>query len=62
MPFFMFSHYKSMAIIVLIRLEQKNNMSDVMKKPVYAICEQQRRRSAWASMQSDHRLFCSLLR
>ena len=28
----------------------------------YAICEQQRRRSAWASTQSDQRLCCSLLR
>ena len=27
----------------------------------YAICEQQRRRSACASAQSDHRLCCSLL-
>ena len=29
------------------------HMSNVMKKPVYAICEQQRRRSACASAQSD---------
>ena len=29
-----------------------------MRKPVYAICEQQRRRSACASAQSDQRLCC----
>ena len=31
-------------------------MSHVMRKPVYAMCEQQKRRSACASMQSDQRL------
>ena len=31
-----------------------------MRKPVYAICEQQRRRSVCASAQSDQRLFSSL--
>ena len=31
-----------------------------MRKPVYAICEQQRRRSACASAQSEQRLCCSL--
>ena len=31
-----------------------------MRKPVYAMCEQQRRRSAWASALSDQRL-CYLL-
>ena len=31
-----------------------------MRKPVYAIYEQQRRRSACASAQSDQRLSCSL--
>ena len=34
----------------------------VMRKPVYAICEQQRRRSACASAQSDQHLCCSLPR
>ena len=38
----------------------QNDMSHVMRKPVYAICEQQRRRSACASVQSDQRLCCSL--
>ena len=33
-----------------------------MRKPVYAICEQQRHRSACASGQSDQRLSCSLPR
>ena len=32
-----------------------------MRKPVYTICEQQRRRSPWASTQSDqHLCFCCL--
>ena len=35
-------------------------MSHIMRKPVYAICEQQRRRSACTSTQSDHHLCCSL--
>ena len=30
-------------------------MSHVMRKPVYAMCKQQRRRSAYASAQSDQR-------
>ena len=34
----------------------------VMRKPVYAICEQQRPRSACASAQSVQHLYCSLLR
>ena len=33
-----------------------------MRKPVFAICEQQRRRSAHASAQSDQHLCCSLPR
>ena len=37
-------------------------LSHVMRKPVFAICEQQRRRSACASSQSDQRLCYSLLR
>ena len=35
-------------------------MSHIMRKPVYAICEQQGRRSACASAQSDQHLCCSL--
>ena len=35
-------------------------MSHVMRKPVYAICEQQRCRSACACVQSDQRLCFSL--
>ena len=35
-------------------------VSDVMRKPVNAICEQQRRRSACECAQSDQRLCCSL--
>ena len=37
-------------------------LSHVMRKPVFAICEQQRRRSACASAQSDQHLCCSLPR
>ena len=35
-------------------------MSHVMRKPVYAVCKQQRHRSACASAQSDQHLCCSL--
>ena len=35
-------------------------LSHVMRKPVYAICEQQRRRSACAFAQSDQCLCCLL--
>ena len=37
-------------------------MSHVMRKLVLAVCEQQRCRSAWKSVQSDQHLCCSLLR
>ena len=40
----------------------KDNMSHVMRKPTFAICEQQRRRSACASAQSDQLFCCSLPR
>ena len=36
------------------------DMSYVMRKHVYAVCEQQRRRSACTSAQSDQHLCCSL--
>ena len=45
-----------------LRLELPRNiihiykLSHVMRKPVYAICEQQRLRSAWASAQYDQHL------
>ena len=45
--------------IFLLR-NTNDQMSHVMRKPVYAMCEQQRRRSACASAQSDQRLCCSL--
>ena len=35
-------------------------MGHIMRKPVFVICEQQWRRSACASTQSDQRLCCSL--
>ena len=37
-----------------------HEMSHVIRNPVYAICEQQRCRSACASAQSDQHLCCSL--
>ena len=37
-------------------------MSQVIRKPVYALCEQQRRRSACAFAQSDQHHCCSLPR
>ena len=40
--------------------EMVYNMSRAMRKPFFAICEQQRRRSACASAQSDQRLCYSL--
>ena len=38
----------------------KPYMSHIMKKPAFAICEQQRRRSACTSAQSDQHLCCSI--
>ena len=38
------------------------NLSHVMRKPVYAICKHQRRRSACTSVQSDQHLCCLLPR
>ena len=37
------------------------NMSHVMRKPVYVICEQQKRRLACASAQSDQRCLVSII-
>ena len=34
-------------------------MNLVMRNPVFALCEQQRHRSACASVQSDQHLYCS---
>ena len=42
------------------KVQQKQ--SRVMTKPVYAICKQQKRRSACALAKSDQRLCCSLPR
>ena len=41
-------------------LHVRKEVSLVMRIPVFALCEQQRRRSACASMQSDQHLCCSL--
>ena len=43
-------------------LNHKKVFSHVMRKPVFAISEQQMRRSACASAQSDQHLYYSLLR
>ena len=52
------------AVLRLSEKEQKktcnHKMSHVLRKPGYAICEQERRRSACASAQADQRLCCSL--
>ena len=40
----------------------KDYLSLVIRKPVFALCEQQRRRSACTSAQSDQHLCCSFLR
>ena len=40
-------------LLVLPCSSSNSNMSHVMRKPVFAICEQQRHRSACASAQSD---------
>ena len=42
--------------------EPESKLSLVMRKPVFTLCEQQRRRSACASAQSDQHLCCSLPR
>ena len=42
-------------------LVRDSYLSYVMRKPVSAICEQQRHRSACASSQSDQHFYCSLL-
>ena len=39
---------------------QEYELSQVKRKPVFAICEQQRHRSACTSAQSDQHLCCSL--
>ena len=43
------------------RHTRRVHMSHVMRKPAYAICDQQRRRSASASAQSDQHLFVRCL-
>ena len=50
---FFLSNFRPGSIIIL---------SHVMRKPAFAICEQQRRRSACAFAQSDQRICYSLLR
>ena len=47
---------------VVLRVQCIGYISHVMRKPVYAICEQQRRRSACTFAQCDQRLCCSLPR
>ena len=53
--------YSSRNSQVFLKEKLLIQLSHVMRQPVYAICEQQRRRSACASAQSDQRL-CSLPR
>ena len=59
------SHNSDVAYIrVLLAIVTRHQMAHLhnVRKLSYAICEQQRRRSACASAQSDQRLCCSLLR
>ena len=49
-------------MIIVVDWDVNPYMSHVMRKPVFAICEQHRRRSACASVQSDQRLCYSRLR
>ena len=48
------------AVLLTYFLLFEDYLSHVMRKPVYAICEQQRHGSACASAQSDQHLCCSL--
>ena len=43
----------TLSVLLLIQIF-KYLMSHVIRKPIYAICEQQRRRSACMSAQSDN--------
>ena len=43
-----------------VSIKVRNCTSNIMRKPVYATCEQQRRRSACTSVQSDQHLWYSL--
>ena len=44
------------AASIIYKYSQYIHMSHIMRKPVYAICEQQRRRSTCTFAQSDQRL------
>ena len=52
-----FLAFRTLASVVL-----SSDMGRVRRKPVLAICEQRRRKSAFTSTQSDQRLCCSLPR
>ena len=56
------SSAKKILKIYVIKLNVILYLSHVMRKLVYVLCKQQRRRSACASAQSDQQLCCSLLR
>ena len=49
-------------LVILATLMEYSNWAGPCENVSYVICEQQRRRSACASAQSDQRLCCSLLR
>ena len=54
---------KTLKLLTNCRIQKVSGymyFSHAMRKPVFAICEQQRRRSACAFAQSDQRLSCSL--
>ena len=47
--------------LLILMLFHKELMGHIIRKPVLVICEQQKRRSACASTQSDQRLCCCSL-
>ena len=58
----LFSHDLELFPLLIDSVCQLNHLSNVMRRPFLAICEQQRCRSACASVQSDQHICCSLPR
>ena len=58
---FFFCFFFCFVLVFFCFFFHKELMGHIMRNPVFVICEQQRRRLACASTQSDQRLCCSLL-
>ena len=56
----LFSHVLELFPLLIDSVCQLNHLSHVMRRPILAICQQQRCRSACASVQSDQHICCSL--